>query len=310
MPVFRHPIYTDGLSDDARFPKHRYRLAYEELAGRGAPIDLRLAPRARREDALEAHAAVYVDAFLEGRLDASTRRRIGLTPWTEAIVERTMRLLGGSLAALEAVANGAPIAGNLGGGTHHAHRMQGAGYCIFNDLAVLARRALRTGLARRVLILDLDVHQGDGTASILAAEPRVTTISVHCRANFPFRKTRSSVDIGMAPGTGDQAYLSLLAQRLDGWLDRHQPDIVLYQAGLDGLADDHLGRLALTRAGLQARNAQVLDAVWSRRRIPMVVTMGGGYARPIERSVRCFADVFEQSARVVAGEPAMFACRK
>lgn len=303
MPVFYSPLYTAGLSDAARFPKHRYRLTEAALRERGAPVDIRPAPAAVRADALEAHAASYVDAFLEGRLDAARARRIGLTPWTEDIRARTLQLLGGSLAAFEAVRAGAGIAGNLGGGTHHAHRGDGAGYCVFNDLAVIARRALRTGFARRVLVLDLDVHQGDGTASILASEPRATTISVHCRANFPFRKARSDVDIPLPPGVGDFAYLRLLAAKLDDWLDRYAPDLVLHQAGVDALAEDALGRLALSRRGLRARNARVLDAVWVRRRIPMVVTMGGGYGRPIEASVPCLADVFDQAARALAATP-------
>lgn len=298
MPVFYDPIYTSGLSDAARFPKHRYRLTHAELLRRGAPIRFLPSPRATRTEAMEAHAPAYVDAFLEARLDPARARRIGLTPWTDQIRERTLRLLGGSVAALDAVAGGAGLAGNLGGGTHHAHRADGAGYCVFNDLAVLTFRALRTGLARRVMVLDLDVHQGDGTATLLASEPRAVTISVHCRNNFPFRKARSDVDITLPPGTGDHAYLSLLRQRLDGWLERYRPDLVLFQAGVDGLAADHLGRLSLSRGGLRTRNALVLEAVSERRRIPMVITMGGGYARPIDASVTSLADVFEQAAKL------------
>lgn len=304
MPVYYSPLYTAGLSEEARFPKQRYRLTEAELRARRAPVEIRRSPRATRADALEAHAPSYVDAFLEGRLDSARARRIGLTPWTEQIRARTLELLGGSLAAFEAVRAGAEIAGNLGGGTHHAHRADGSGYCVFNDLAVIARRALRTGFARRVLVLDLDVHQGDGTASILASEPRATTISVHCRANFPFRKARSDVDIPLPPGVTDAAYLRLLAAKLPGWLDRFDPDLVLYQAGVDALAVDALGRLALTPAGLRARNDHVYRAVWSERRVPIVVTMGGGYGRPIEASVPSLADVFDQAARWLAAHPA------
>jgi len=300
MPVYYDAIYTHGLSDEARFPKFRYELTHADLLGRAAPVDLRPAPLATRDDALEAHAAGYVDAFLDGRLDTARARRIGLTPWTASIRERTLRLLGGSLAALEDVARGAGLAGNLGGGTHHAHRQGGAGYCVFNDLAVMARRALRRGWARQVMILDLDVHQGDGTATILASEPRAVTISVHCRANFPFRKSRSDVDISLPPGTGDHGLLTLLEQRLDRWLDLYAPDLVLVQAGVDGLEQDRLGRWALTRRGLRSRNARVLDAVWRQRRIPMVWTMGGGYGRPIEASVPSLADGFDQAARARA----------
>ncbi len=300
LPLYYHPLYTDGLDDAARFPKHRYRLTRDELVRRRAPVEFRTSPPATRNDALEAHAAEYVDAFMEGRLDARRTRQIGLTPWTESIRERTMRLLGGSLAALDSVALGAPLAGNLGGGTHHARRAGGAGYCVFNDLAILARRALRRRQAERVLILDLDVHQGDGTAAMLRGEPRAVTASVHCRANFPFRKVRGDVDVPLAPGTSDDGYVALIRRFVPRLIDRVQPDLVLFQAGVDPLREDHLGRLSVSRRGLQARNQLVLDEVHHRRGLPMVVTMGGGYARPIEASVAALADVFEMTARATS----------
>lgn len=293
IDVWSHPIYTASLSDEARFPKARYDLVRAEVRRRGF-ARLHESPRIRRRDLLRAHAARYVDAFLEGRLDARAQRRIGLTPWTPLIRDRTLHLMGGSLAALDAaLAEGA--GGHLAGGTHHAHRDFGSGYCIFNDIPIVARAALSRGVDR-VLVVDLDVHQGDGTATILASDHRCTTLSIHCRTNFPFRKARSDVDIALAPGCSDEAYLSVLRGQLPRLVDRVLPGLVIFQAGVDPLAADHLGRLSLTRRGLRARN-EVMYAHSIGRGIPTVVLMGGGYARPIEASVLAHADVFEDAAR-------------
>ncbi|MEM1022656.1 MAG: histone deacetylase [Myxococcota bacterium] len=294
VPLFTHPIYTASLADEARFPKHRYDLVARELRRRGLDHAIVRSPKARRAQILSSHAAAYVDAFLEGRLDPADQRRIGLTPWTPRIVDRTLHLMGGSLAALDgALRQG--VGGHMAGGTHHAHRASGSGYCVFNDIPIVVAAARGRGL-ERALIIDLDVHQGDGTASILQRDPMAFSFSMHCRNNFPFRKARSNFDLALPAGTHDAAYLAALSYHLPRLVELHRPELVIFQAGVDPLAEDHLGLLALTRAGLARRNRVVFEHT-AGRRIPTVVLMGGGYARPIEASVAAHADVFEEASR-------------
>ncbi|MEC8266619.1 MAG: histone deacetylase, partial [Candidatus Thermoplasmatota archaeon] len=232
--------------------------------------------------------------FLNGELDASEERRIGLRPWTPDMIERTMRLMGGAVEATEHVVRHGGFAGNMAGGTHHAHREFGSGYCVFNDLAVCALHAITSLGLERVAVLDLDVHQGDGTASILADEPRVLTVSVHCATNFPFRKAVSDHDLVLEPGSGDDAYLEAAQQALDLCLG-FEPDLLLFQAGVDGLEADALGKLSVSREGMQQRNASVFDAA-AARTMPTVVFMGGGYANPIDATLDAFEDLFLAAA--------------
>jgi acetoin utilization deacetylase AcuC-like enzyme len=194
-----------------------------------------------------AHDPAYVDAYLTGTLEARAMRRIGF-PWSPALARRTCIALGSSVLAAElALQHG--LACSTAGGTHHAFHDYGSGFCIFNDLAVAARAMLQQGRARRVLIVDLDVHQGDGTAAILAGDPAIFTFSMHCGANFPFHKQRSDLDVDLPVGTEDDAYLALLAAHLPDVLSQHRPDLVLYDAGVDPHRDDLLGKLALSDAG-------------------------------------------------------------
>ena len=219
-------------------------------------------------------------------------RRIGLRPWLPTIVPRTLRIVGATLAATrDAIATGSG-AGNLAGGTHHAHHAAGSGYCIFNDIAVAARVALAEHGLERVLVVDLDVHQGDGTATIFADDPRVFTWSVHCAENFPFRKQRSDLDCPVPEGSGDGPYLEALETHLDRLLDSQRPQLVFFQGGVDPLQTDKLGRLNVSRAGLQRRNARVLSAL-RERAVPHVVVMGGGYGAPLSDSIDCHADLFQ-----------------
>ena len=195
-----------------------------------------------------AHAPAYVEAYLTGALDARAMRRIGF-PWSPALARRTCIALGSSVLTAElALAHG--LACSTAGGTHHAFYDYGSGFCIFNDLAVSARAMLQQGRARRVLIVDLDVHQGDGTASILADAPAILTFSMHCGANFPFHKQASDLDVDLPVGTEDDAYLAALAAHLPDLLSQQRPDLVLYDAGVDPHRDDLLGKLALSDAGL------------------------------------------------------------
>jgi acetoin utilization deacetylase AcuC-like enzyme len=231
-------FYTDqyalSLPEGHRFPIQKYRLTRDLLAELGI-FRFEPAPLAERETVELAHDSDYVSAFLEGGLSAQAMRRIGF-PWSEMLVKRTLASVGGTLAATkEALATG--WGGTLAGGTHHAFRGEGSGYCVFNDIAVAIRWLRTTGKVRRAAVVDLDVHQGDGTAQIFQDEPEVLTLSVHCEVNFPFRKQQSKIDVALAEGVGDEEYLRVLEDvmpRVAGF----GPEIVFYQAGADPLYSD------------------------------------------------------------------------
>lgn len=297
--LYYDEIYSSGLDPSARFPVSRYQKLYHKLKhlDRDQSIHWECPDLANTADILLVHEKQYVKRFLEGRLSEKEMRRIGLRPWRDSIVERTLRLTGGALAALEDVFQGRSVAGNMAGGTHHAFRGQGAGYCIFNDLAICAVKALQEKEVNRVLILDLDVHQGDGTAEIFEQDDRVFTVSMHGLNNFPFRKKASNWDIAFENEAGDEEYLESLTKVLDH-LRSMNFDLLFYQAGVDGLATDALGLLSLSRKGLAKRNQLVMD--WREEmNIPMLVFMGGGYANPIEDTVDAFTDLFLEAARRV-----------
>jgi acetoin utilization deacetylase AcuC-like enzyme len=241
---------------------------------------------------------------MEGRLTRQELTAIGL-PWSPAFVERTKVILGGTLMAAEHVLSGrgSRAACNMAGGTHHAFRDRGSGYCIFNDLAVAAYDAMERLGVERVCIVDLDVHQGDGTAAIFADDPRVFTLSLHGARNFPLRKQRSSLDVELPDDCGDQEYLEALARHLPVALDASRPQLVFFQAGVDALEEDRLGRLSLTREGLKRRNAMLFRALLERGAPPVVTCMGGGYAQPIERSAEAHVDVFAAAIEYSAAAP-------
>ena len=296
MPVRFDPIYTDGIDPSAKFPRWRYRRAADALRARdpGGLLGWH-APAPCAPDVLSTvHDPAYVRAFLDGTLDARVQRRIGLRPWTPAIVPRTLLLTGASLQALDDALASGGYAGNLAGGTHHAFREVGGGYCVFNDLALCAVRAQRDHGVRRVAVVDVDVHQGDGTASLFADDPSVFTFSIHCAANYPFRKQVSDLDVALPVGTGDAAYLDALHAALPRVFD-HDPGLVLFQVGVDVLAQDALGRLSLSREGVAARTRAVLDAV-DAAGVPCVLLMGGGYADPLDATVDALADTYLEAA--------------
>ncbi len=293
MNLYYDPIYTEGIHPSARFPRDRYRRLAERLQNKPG-IQIQQPRLATREEILSAHQPAYVDHFLNGTLSPDAIRRIGLRPWTHAIIERTLRITGGSLQALEDALREGGIAGNMAGGTHHAYHDCGSGYCIFNDLAICALTALQAPNVKRVLILDLDVHQGDGTASILKNHTNVFTCSIHAESNFPFRKEQSDLDVHLDDNIGDTDYLNCL----DRTLAKIQPerfDLILYQAGVDPLKEDALGKLALSHEGLRQRNQRVFD-LHKAHRIPLVIFMGGGYASPIQATVEAFEDLFLAAA--------------
>jgi acetoin utilization deacetylase AcuC-like enzyme len=280
-----------------KFPAEKYRLLREALACDGV-FELEPAEFARPELIELAHDPAYVTGFLNGSLDPAIMRRIGF-PWSHELTRRTLASLGGTLAASEdALRTG--FGGNLAGGTHHAFRSEGAGFCVFNDIAVAILASRCTHGVQRAAVVDLDVHQGDGTAAIFRDDPDVLTLSIHGRNNFPFRKQRSRIDIDLADGAGDAEYLAALESVLPRVFE-FAPEIVFYQAGVDGLAGDRLGHLALSLDGLERRDHMVLRMCRSRG-LPVVITLGGGYAEPIAHTVEAHANTFRAAAEILLNQ--------
>ncbi|APR77145.1 Deacetylase [Minicystis rosea] len=278
---------TLTLPPEHRFPIGKY-LRVTEILRAEHPALMQEAPRASWEDLALVHDPAYLAAVRTGTLDPAAVRRLGF-PWSDALVSRSRRSTGGTLTALAwAFAHGA--SGHMAGGTHHAFRDRGEGFCVFNDLAVAIMVARRDHGIRRVAVVDLDVHQGNGTAAIFAGDPEVLTISLHGARNYPFRKEQSSLDIDLPDNCEDPAYLHALSEALER-VPEHRPELILYQAGVDGLAGDRLGRLALTHEGLKQRDARVF-ALARRLGVPLVVTLGGGYGRDIERTIVAHANVY------------------
>ena len=234
---------------------------------------------------------------MSGGLAEAEVRRLGF-PWSEQLVRRSRASVSGTVAAArDALCNG--IAGNLAGGTHHAFADHGEGYCVFNDHAVAVRLLQLEGRIERAVIVDLDVHQGNGTAAIFAGDDSVFTFSMHGARNYPFRKQRSSLDVDLSDGCEDAEYLALLARQLPAVLDAARADVLFYQGGVDPLAGDALGRLRLTHRGLRTRDRLVLAAARDRD-LPVVLTLGGGYARPIEESVEAHCGTYREAAALFA----------
>src|SRR5690349_8435799 len=288
--------YAIPLPAGHKFPSAKYGLLRKMLEADGV-FRLERARPASREAVEAAHDPVYVERFLEGTLEPAVMRRIGF-PWSPELVRRSLASVGGTLAATEdALRMG--FGGNLAGGTHHAFRAEGAGFCVFNDAAVAILGLRRAGRVRRAAVVDLDVHQGDGTASIFRGDPDVLTFSVHGRNNFPFRKQQSDIDLDLQDGTGDEPYLAALGSVLPRVFE-FAPEIVFYQSGVDALAGDRLGRLALTHDGLKHRDRLVFDMCRAHG-VPVVVTLGGGYAEPVIRTVEAHANTFRTAAQIMPG---------
>lgn len=278
LPLVYHDDYSPPLPPGHRFPMEKFRLLRDHLVDVGLTRDELLhRPQPCPADILAlAHERGYIERYCSGDMSREELRRLGL-PWSPALARRTLLAVGGSLLAAElALSHG--LACHLAGGTHHAHYDHASGFCIFNDLAVIARYLLESGRVGRVLIFDCDVHQGDGTARILEEVADAITVSLHCEQNFPAHKARSDWDIGLPRGTGDADYLKVVEDTLNYLLPLYQPDIVLYDAGVDVHRDDALGYLALTDAGLAARDEAVLRHCLERD-IPVVGLIGGGYDR-------------------------------
>jgi acetoin utilization deacetylase AcuC-like enzyme len=261
-----------------RFPMAKYARLRERVAAI-APDRMREPPAATDAELVRAHDPDYLAAVASGTLDERAMRRIGF-PWSPAMVERSRRSAGATIAACRsALEHGFGV--NLAGGTHHAHRHFGEGFCVFNDAAVAARAMQAEGLARRVLVVDLDVHQGDGTAAIVGDDPTIHTLSIHGRNNFPFRKRSSRQDVELDDGIGDAAYLAALRVAFPLAVQASRPDLAIYLAGADPYVGDRLGRLALSKDGLASRDAYVLDTLRAAG-VPVAIAMAGGYAEDIE----------------------------
>lgn len=281
MRAFYCDHFVLPLPPGHRFPMAKYSRLRERALAEGVlrPEDLRVPPPASDEQLLRVHTPEYLQRVVEGRLTEKEVRRLGF-PWSPQLVERSRRSVGGTIAACRAaLAEG--VAVNLAGGTHHAHPDFAAGFSLFNDVAVAARSMQAEERARRVVILDCDVHQGDGTAAIFADDPSVFTFSIHGARNFPFRKARSDLDIALPDGTGDEEYLATLEEGLWRALALARADLAIYVAGADPYEKDAYGRLGLTKEGLARRDQLVLETC-RREGLPVAVVMGGGYAREVE----------------------------
>jgi acetoin utilization deacetylase AcuC-like enzyme len=310
MKAFYSDTFVLPLPEQHRFPMAKYRLLRERLLREGivSPDDLQVPDPIAWDDLRLIHDAGYVDAVATGTLPAAAQRRIGF-PWSAMMVERSRRSVGATLAAARTIVGDGltavpresrlgnsrfAVAANLAGGTHHAFRDRGEGYCVFNDVAVAAAVLQRDGAIARAAVVDCDVHQGNGTAAIFHDDPSVFTFSLHGAKNFPFRKEVSDLDVTFEDGAGDDDYLTALRAHLPGVLDRQRPDLVFYLAGADPYEGDRLGRLKLTINGLRTRDRLVFDACRDRD-LPVVVAMSGGYAPDVDAIVTIHSNTIREA---------------
>lgn len=284
-----------ALPEGHRFPIAKYALLRDAVLAEGvvAPAALHDPARAPLADVQRVHDAAYVDRLLRGTMPAAEQRVLGF-PWSEGLVERSFRAAGGTLEAAHHALH-AGIAMNLAGGTHHAFASHGEGFCVLNDVAIALRALRAEGRIRRAAVIDLDVHQGNGTHAIFAGDEATFTFSMHGRRNYPFRKVNGTLDVELEDGTGDTEYLERLAAVLPDVLARARADLVFYLAGADPHEGDTLGRLALSFDGLMRRDALVLEAARAVG-VPVAIAIAGGYGRDIRDTVR----VHVNTARVAA----------
>jgi acetoin utilization deacetylase AcuC-like enzyme len=298
VKIFYSDHFPLPLPPKHRFPVRKYALLRQAVTAAGLvpPDDLVVPEPAADEQILRAHDADYLRRVKSGQLMPRDIRRIGL-PWSPELVERARRSAGGTIEACRAALQDG-ISVNLAGGTHHAFRDHGQGFCLFNDIAIAARAMQAERRVRRVVVLDCDVHQGNGTAAIAADDPTIFTFSIHSEQNFPLRKERSDLDIGLDDGTGDVAYLDALEAGVRRALDLADADLAIYVAGADPYEGDLLGRLALSKAGLAERDRLVLG-LCRRAGVPVAIVMAGGYGRRVQDTV----DIHFQTVRIAAEMP-------
>lgn len=297
--IFYSPDYYADIGEDHVFPIKKFELARDILISEGTvAADSVIAPlEADVEDVRRIHTEDYVTRLRSGNLTRMEIRRLGL-PWSQALVKRSFLAVSGTInATLEALRRG--IGSNLAGGTHHAFPDRGEGFCVLNDVAIAIERLRATGEASRFLIIDLDVHQGNGTASIYSGDPDVYTFSMHGQKNYPLHKETSDLDIELADGTADTEYLSILEEALSR-VFHHEPDLVFFLAGADPYVKDKLGRLSISMAGLWQRDLIVLEAARDMG-IPVVTTMSGGYAMDIRDTVEIHCNTIRAVKRVFYG---------
>ncbi|WP_315790605.1 histone deacetylase [Fischerella sp. JS2] len=284
LPLVYHPDYVAPLPEGHRFPMPKFQQLYELLLADGVahPYQFHI-PKHPPQELIElVHTPEYVQAYYEGTLDSKAQRRIGL-PWSPALVNRTCIAVAGTiLTAKLALSHG--LACNTAGGTHHAFPSYGSGFCIFNDLAIASRVLQKLGLVQKILIVDLDVHQGDGTAFIFQGDRTVFTFSMHCEVNFPGTKQKSDLDVPLPIGMEDDPYLQTLAGYLPDLLSELKPDLIFYDAGVDPHVGDRLGKLALTDTGIYRREMQVLSTCVATG-YPVACVIGGGYADDLKSLV-------------------------
>lgn len=297
MKLFYAATSLQTLPAGHRFPMGKYEILRQRLAAELPQLQLQLADPASDGELALVHTPAYVQAVVKGELSASEQREIGF-PWSEGMVERARRSVGATVSAAR-LAMQQGIAANLAGGTHHAYADKGSGFCVFNDVAVAARllqtEAARSGKqALQVAVIDLDVHQGNGTARIFRQDPSVFTLSMHGAKNFPFRKEESDLDIDLPDGCSDGLYVSQLQDALAQLEARCSPDVVFYLAGADPHEGDRLGRLKLSFEGLMERDRMVFEWAW-RKRVPLAMAMAGGYGREIADTVQVQINTFSQA---------------
>ncbi len=298
MKVFYCDHFVLPLPPEHRFPIQKYTLLRQRvMAANQGQFELQVPVAARDEEILLAHEAAYLQRVVSGTLSARELRVLGL-PWSPQLVERSRRSSGATIAACRAALEDGAAA-SLAGGTHHAFAYQAQGFCVFNDSAIAARAMQRQGRVGRVIVIDCDVHQGNGTASILAADPSIFTFSLHGQKNFPFRKEHSDLDIELPDGSGDDAYLEALENGLHATLPCAQAELAIYLAGADPFAGDRLGRLAVSKAGLAARDRLVFEHC-ARRGMAVAVTMAGGYAEKLDDVVDIHFQSVVQAAAYAA----------
>lgn len=303
MLAFHSDAHSLALPPGHRFPQSKYRLLREHFEREPGLLRMHPAPAATEAQLALVHTPGYIDAVLNGQLSPAQQREIGF-PWSPSMAERSCRSVGASIAAARAaLAEG--VAANMAGGTHHAYADKGSGYCVFNDVAVAARlmqaeRAAGPGGGLRVLVVDLDVHQGNGTAAIFRGDDTVFTFSMHGERNFPFRKEASDLDVGLPDGCADAEYLAALDGALAEVWQRCEPGLVFYLAGADPHEGDRLGRLKLTHAGLAERDRRVLAAL-RERGIPVALSMAGGYGHDLATTVAVQVATLNLAAEAWAG---------
>jgi acetoin utilization deacetylase AcuC-like enzyme len=306
MRVSYHPDYFVELPAGHAFPMAKFPDLHRLLRGQGliGAADVMQPDEADLDLLRLVHTDDYLWKLATGNLSRSEERRLGI-PWSEALWRRSRLAVAGTLAAAYAALEDG-YAGNLAGGTHHAFPDRGQGFCVLNDVAICVRQLMRLRRVRRALILDLDVHQGDGTAAIFAGDANVYTFSMHGEKNFPARKMMSDRDVGLPCGTGDEAYLAALARELPAVMAAARPDCMFYLAGVDPAAGDRYGRMTLSADGLEARDRHVMAAARAAG-VPLVLLLSGGYAQTPQRTAELHAIAFRVAIGLYEGRPALTA---